>query len=306
MDEAKLGELPSLPADAVLRHADLVIGRKPKPIELYQRWERQQWSAEDLSLGKDHDMLNHPLLPENVRVMLKEAIATFIIGEYTGLDMLGPILMGCPDEEYALFLGTQIADETRHARAVFRLGEEVLEMSENPRAMLAEAWQIATPAHRELSMLETSIVRDLTNSPPDYGRWLQACTLFHLITEGVLALIGQRALVHSLRDTRMFDGIKAAFTAMCRDESRHISFGLHALRTGVQEGYGDYIYEALEQAVPLALRMDEEFESGDSREQDKIRQMSVDILRRHLGNIGADPKFVAHLTNPYDLSLARQ
>lgn len=306
MDEAKLGELPSLPADAVLRHADLVTGRKPKPVELYQRWERQQWSAEDLSLGRDHDMLNHPRLPESIRVMLTEAIATFIIGEYTGLDMLGPILTGCPDEEYALFLGTQIADETRHARAVFRLGEEVLELSENPRAMLAEAWNIVTPAHKELSLLETRIVQGLAARPLDYGQWLQACTLFHLITEGVLALIGQRALVHSLRDVNMFNGIKSAFIAMCRDESRHISFGLHALRTGVQEGYAEQIYEVLEQAVPLALRMDTEFEAADGREEARIREMSVDILRRHLANIGADPKFVAHLTDPYDARLVRQ
>jgi ribonucleotide reductase beta subunit family protein with ferritin-like domain len=296
MDEAQLGELPLLPADAVLRHADLVAARKPKPIELYQRWERQQWSAEALSLGRDREMLADPRIPAGMRAMIRNAIATFIIGEYTGLDMLGPILTGSPDEEYSMFLGTQIADETRHTRAVFRMGAEVLGLNENPRAMLAEAWQLATPAHTELALLEGRIVRGVHQRPMDYGQWLQAVALFHLITEGVLALVGQRVLVHALRDVDLFDGIKTAFVAMCRDESRHIGFGLHALRTGIKEGYADQIYGVLELAVPLALRLDNEFE-GIAVD---FRAMSVDILRRHLSTIGADPAFVAHLLDRHD------
>lgn len=295
MDNAQLAELPSLPADAVLRHADLVAARKPKPIELYQRWDRQQWSAENLSLGRDHDMLADGRVPPVVKIMITNAIASFIIGEYTGLDMLGPILTGSPDEEYSLFLGTQIADETRHTRALFRMGEEVLGLSENPRAMLAEAWRLATPAHTELALLEGRIVRGVHDQPLDYGRWLQAVTLFHLIVEGVLALAGQRVLVHALRNINLFDGIKSAFVAMCRDESRHISFGLHALRTGIKEGYAEQIYGVLEEATPLALRVDTEYE-GIAVD---FRAMSVDILRKHLNMIGADPKFTAHLLDQH-------
>lgn len=303
VDEARLGDLAALPSSDVLRHADLVAGRKPKPVELYQRWERQQWSAEDISLGTDHEMLADPRVPQGVRTMIENAIATFIIGEWTGLDMLGPILTGSPDEEYSLFLGTQIADETRHTRAVFRLGEEVMGMNENPRAMLTEAWNLSTPAHAELSMLEADIVQGLHERPMNYGQWLQAVTLFHLVTEGVLALVGQRVLVHALRDIDLFNGIKTAFTAMCRDESRHVGFGLHALRTGVNEGYGDQINEVLEKAVPLALRLDNEFE-GIAVD---FRGMSVDILRKHLSLIGTDPAFIDHLLREYsaDVTPAR-
>ncbi|MFJ8913080.1 ribonucleotide-diphosphate reductase subunit beta [Amycolatopsis sp. NPDC102389] len=296
MDDAQLSELPNVPAADVLRHADLVAARAPKPIELYQRWERQQWSAEDLSFGRDQVMLNDERVPAGIRAMLSNAIATFIIGEYTGLDMLGPILTGSPDEEYSVFLGTQIADETRHTRAVFRMGAEVLGMDENPRTMLAQAWGLATPAHTELALLEGRIVREVHERPMDYGQWLQAVSLFHLITEGVLALVGQRVLVHALRDINLFDGIKTAFVAMCRDESRHIGFGLHALRTGVKEGYAEQIYGVLEEAVPLALRLDNEFE-GIAVD---FRAMSIDILRRHLGAIGADPAFISHLLDRHD------
>ena len=117
LDSAQLSALPRVPAEDVLRHADLVAARKPKPVELYRRWDRQQWSAEDLSLQRDHAMLHDERVPAGMRAMLSNAIATFIIGEYTGLDMLGPILTGSPEQHNPETLAYS------HARTPFpRLG----------------------------------------------------------------------------------------------------------------------------------------------------------------------------------------
>ncbi|SFS65852.1 ribonucleotide-diphosphate reductase subunit beta [Saccharopolyspora flava] len=291
MDEASLSAMPKLPVSEVMQHAHVVAAQRLKPKELYERWDRQQWSAVDVELGPDKHNFDHALTP-GFREVVAESIATFIIGEYTGLDMLGPIISGSPDEQYSVFLGTQIADETRHTHLVFRLGEEILGMDPDPKRMLAESWNLAAPAHRELSLLEAGIVRDLHHRPLDYRQWLRAVTLFHMITEGVLALVGQRVLVQALRDVDQLDGIKTAFTAMCRDESRHVGFGMHALRTGVLEGHHDDICEVLEQAVPLALRIDQETSAVSNR---GFRQMSLDILRRHMRLIGIDEGFQQHL-----------
>ncbi|MFB9568611.1 ribonucleotide-diphosphate reductase subunit beta [Saccharopolyspora hordei] len=291
MDEVSLSEMPKLPVSEVMRHAHLVAEQRLKPKELYERWERQQWSAVDIPLEQDRHNFDTVLKP-GLRKIVAGSIATFIIGEYTGLDMLGPIITGSPDEQYSVFLGTQIADETRHTHLVFRLGEEILGMDADPKKMLVDSWQITAPAHRELSLLEAGLVSDLQQRPLDYARWLRAVTLFHMITEGVLALVGQRVLVQTLRDLDLLDGIKTAFTAMCRDESRHVGFGMHALRTGVQEGHHDDICEVLEKAVPLALRIDEETAGAPSA---GLRQMSIDILRRHMKLIGIDEKFQDHL-----------
>ncbi|MGW1680394.1 ribonucleotide-diphosphate reductase subunit beta [Saccharopolyspora sp. NPDC002376] len=291
MDEVSLGAMPQLPLNEVMQHAHLVAEQGLKPKELYERWERQQWSAVDIPLEQDRHDFDNELRPV-YRKIVSESIATFIIGEYTGLDMLGPILTGSPDEQYSLFLGTQIADEARHSHLTFRLGEEVLGMDPDPKRMLVDSWNIAAPAHRELSLLEAGIVGDLQQRPLDYGQWLRAVTLFHLITEGVLALVGQRVLVQALRDLDQLDGVKTAFTAMCRDESRHVGFGMHALRTGVQEGHHDDICEVLEQALPLALRVDQE---ATGIPGPGLRQMSLDILRKHMRVIGIDEKFQEHL-----------
>lgn len=296
MDSAQLSELPKVPVADVFRHADLVAGERPVPMDLYRRWEQQQWSAEDLTFARDQALYSNRRLPPELKTALRDSIATFIIGEYTGLDMLGPILTGSPDESYSLFLGTQIADETRHSRAVFRMGEEVLGLPADPRAQLASAWQLVSPAHADLAMLETGIISELNSRPLDYGRWLQAVTLFHFITEGLLALVGQRALVHLLRDVPMFDSTKSVFLAMCRDESRHIGFGLHALRTGMAEGYADTIYEVLEQAVPLVFRFDSEFANIST----EFHDMATSMARRHLRSIGADQRFADHLMAPWE------
>ncbi|KOU14563.1 ribonucleotide-diphosphate reductase subunit beta [Streptomyces sp. WM6368] len=301
LDDASLAEMPKLPLKDVLRHADLVTEQQPQPQALYERWEKQQWSAQAIELGPDREDFDKRL-PKAARRMIEESIATFIIGEYTGLDLLGPILTGAPEERDHLYLGTQIADETRHTQLMLRLGEELLGLDPDPKRMLVQAWNMVTPAHQELSRVETEIIRELQENPSDYRRWLRAVALFHLITEGVLALVGQRAIVNSLHGIPLLAGLKAGFTAMCRDESRHVSFGLHALRQGVQEGYGDDIREVIELAAPIALNIEEGGEADSAPQGLTMKQLGIESLYRQLRLIGLEKKFADHVV---DLSMLK-
>ncbi|WP_424890426.1 ribonucleotide-diphosphate reductase subunit beta [Streptomyces sp. XH2] len=294
LDDASLAQMPDLPVDHVLHHADVVTAQQPKPQALYERWEKQQWNAQAIDLEQDR-LDYEKRLPKSARKALEESIATFIIGEYTGLDLLGPILTGAPDELDHLYLGTQIADETRHTQLMLRLGEEVLGLDADPKRMLVQAWNMCTPPHRELSRLETEVIREIQERPSDYGRWLRTVALFHLISEGVLALVGQRAIVQSLHNVPMLPGVKAGFTAMCRDESRHVSFGLHALRQGVREGYADDICDMIEQAAPIALRIEEGGNVEDAPEGTTMRELGIESLRRQLRLIGIDDAFTDHV-----------
>ncbi|MCK1820283.1 ribonucleotide-diphosphate reductase subunit beta [Streptomyces sp. XM83C] len=294
LDDASLAQMPELPVDHVLRHADLVTAQQPKPQALYERWEKQQWNAQAIDLEQDR-LDYEKRLPRDARKALEESIATFIIGEYTGLDLLAPILTGAPEEIDHLYLGTQIADETRHTQLMLRLGEEVLGLDPDPKRMLVQAWNMCTPPHRALSRLETEIIREIQHRPSDYEAWLRTVALFHLISEGVLALVGQRAIVRSLHDIPMLPGVKAGFTAMCRDESRHVSFGLHALRQGVREGYTEAICDVIEQAAPLALRIEEGGAVEDAPEGTSMRDLGIDSLRRQLRLIGVDDVFAEHV-----------
>lgn len=300
VDEASVEQLGDLDAGSIATHANLVAERRLRPHDLYGRWERQQWSADSVALERDRDSFR-TRLPRTLRRQLETTISTFIVGEYTGLDLLSPIQLGAPDEEDLIFLGTQVADESRHARLMFRVGHEVLGYDSDPNVMLRQAWQGAEQEHRDLALLEGEIMRASLAAPGDYEKWLRCVTLFHLVTEGVLAVSGQRSIVRALGGTDLLPGIRSAFAAMCRDESRHISYGLHALRIGIQEGHADAIYDVLEHTMPLALTLTDRlqptsaFLSAVSDDERDATQTGAQSFLRAMRWIGADPAFTSHV-----------
>ncbi|GAA3214572.1 hypothetical protein GCM10020256_15540 [Streptomyces thermocoprophilus] len=295
LDDASLAQMPELPVDHVLRHADLVTAQQPKPQALYERWEKQQWNAQAIDLEQDrldYEKRLPPRRPQGAGGVHRHL-------HHRRVHRPRPARTDPhrrpPEEIDHLYLGTQIADETRHTQLMLRLGEEVLGLDPDPKRMLVQAWNMCTPPHRALSRLETEIIREIQHRPSDYEAWLRTVALFHLISEGVLALVGQRAIVRSLHDIPMLPGVKAGFTAMCRDESRHVSFGLHALRQGVREGYTEAICDVIEQAAPLALRIEEGGAVEDAPEGTSMRDLGIDSLRRQLRLIGVDDVFAEHV-----------
>jgi ribonucleotide reductase beta subunit family protein with ferritin-like domain len=295
LDEAKLATMTRLPASVVAGHAEAVAAQRPTPAMLAHRAEQQQWSTQSISLDQDHHQWHHEL-PESLKGRLHAFLCTFVVGEYTGLDQLGPLLTGSPDEEGLMFLGIQVAEETRHTHLMRRIAEEVLGLEGGLRAILDQAWSSTPPVHRELSRLEGRLVDDLMSHPADYSRWVRAVTLFHLVTEGMLALHGQRELVAALGRTPYLPGIKTGFTAMARDEARHVAYGLHALRQAVAEGYAENIHDVIDQAAPLAVCV--EVHPGSTARQLRLAQRTgeaiSEILVRQLRQIGVSEAYLEH------------
>lgn len=302
VDEAKVSELARVNARDIAGHADRVAARRLTPQQLYSRWEKQQWSADEVTLDLDREDYTKRL-PRKLKRQVHATISTFIVGEYTGLDLLSPVLFGAQDESDLIFLGTQVADEARHARLMFRIGHEVLGFDSDPSTMLRQAWEVTEPEHRELALVEGEIMRASVANPRDYDLWLRAVTLFHLITEGVLAVSGQRSIVRCLSPLPLLPGIRSAFAAMCRDESRHISFGLHALRIGILEGHQEAVYDVVERALPLALAITDglqpttSFAAARTVSEQMVLQTGLESFRRAMRSIGADPLFTEHVVN---------
>jgi ribonucleoside-diphosphate reductase beta chain len=87
----------------------------------------------------------------------------------------------------------------------------------------------------------TEAVRE---DPKDYKKWVTSIVVYHMLIEGMLALYGQRQL---LQATRLFDvlpAFRAGFTAVTRDESRHVNYGVYALRKAFEAGLHDHIVES--------------------------------------------------------------
>lgn len=300
VDEADVSDLAFLSAADISVHAEQVAAKRLNPRQLYSRWEKQQWSADEVRLDVDRENYAKRL-PRKLKQQLHATISTFIVGEYTGLDLLSPVMLGAQDEQDLIFLGTQIADEARHASLMFRIGHEVLGYDPDPTTMLRQAWSVAEPEHRQLALIEGEIMRASVADPRDYDLWLRSVTLFHLVTEGVLAVSGQRSIVRCLSSVPLLPGIRSSFAAMCRDESRHISFGLHALRTGMLEGHQDAIYDVLERVLPLALAITDglqpttAFAAAQTVSEQMVLQTGLESFHRAMRSIGADPLFTDHV-----------
>lgn len=281
LDEADLATMAVLPAEAATGHLDAVTRGRPTSRALFRRWEQQQWVANDVSL--ERDTAHWHRIPAPVQRRLVKLITDFLVGEYTGLDLLGPILTGCPDEDALLYLGTQLADESRHTRFVHRVAVEVVGMPPDFEAILPAAWRAASPAQRRLSALETRLIRKLVTQRPDYEDWLRAVTVFHVVTEGVLATHGQRAVVTSLKPGGLLPGIRSGFVAMTRDESRHVAFGLQAIRTAIRDGHEEAVTDVLSTAVPLAMATDiyeVMDDTGRARAADVARSLGREAVSR--------------------------
>lgn len=292
MDSSELTTLPKIPLDQVSTHAEQIFRKRLGPEALYRRWDRQQWSVDDIDLAADREA--YEKLPALVRRKIEEIVNTFIVGEYTGLDLLGPILQGCPDESSLVYLGTQVADESRHTVLLASVAVDMLGMEPDLTSMLPTLWAKMTDPHRELSVVEADLVRELAEKPSDYSRWLRAVTHFHLITEGVLALNGQRGLVQGLRRFDALPNLQAGFIAMARDESRHVSYGMHALRQGLLEGHHDDIMDVLEECAPLAVHIEQREATPTAHSRRTARELTRELERR-LRQLDLPEKSVQHI-----------
>jgi ribonucleoside-diphosphate reductase beta chain len=234
VEDAPLADLVRISIDDVQVQMDSYLASDMDSTSLYRRWEKQQWAVADLDFTADQQQWG--TLDEGQRDTLRRTMVLFFIGEQAVTDTLSPILHAAPFEDERIFLATQIADEARHTVFFQRFFDEVLEVHGGLRDALAVVGPEATRGFRRI--FEADLI-DATEAvrrdPRDVRSWVEAVTTYHLVIEGFLALTGQRALLQFFRAVGLMPGFTAGFTAVARDESRHIGFGVLALRRRIHE-----------------------------------------------------------------------
>src|SRR5260370_5406209 len=250
---------------------DQVIGPDLGSTSLYRRWEKQQWAVSDLDFSQDKaDWLS---LPEGVRRVTQHTMTLFFIGEQAVTDTLAPLLHAAPREDERIFLATQIADEARHTVFFQRFFEEVLGIGGGLHAALDAISPRATEGFRKIFEHQLRDATDLVRREPENERaWVEGVVTYHLIIEGYLAITGQRSLLRTLRNVGLMPGFRAGFTAVARDESRHIGFGVLALKrrvaadAAVAEVIAAKVDELLEPAVRTVVPTDRKLPIVDPRD----------------------------------------
>ncbi|HXH33180.1 MAG TPA: hypothetical protein VNJ54_02080 [Plantibacter sp.] len=157
--------------------------------------------------------------------------------------------------------------------------------------MLSNAWSSLSPSYRELNNIESTLAKATLSGPADYDAWIKQVTMFHLVTEGVLAYHGQRMLTNTLQKSGRLPGITRGFLAMGRDEARHVSFGLEMLRVALKEGRQDEILHTLELILPYAVTVDyqdPDMPARDWRTALHTRRQLLEAANRRMRQIGLD------------------
>ena len=307
VETTPLEGLAELHTDVVYTHVDYLVRELPGPIDLYHRWERQQWSASALDFSVDRQQWGgiHPA----IREQLEGTFGGFFFGEQAVTDTLSPLVMGAPDEENRLFLSTQIVDEARHSYFFARLYNDVLGIGQGLGDALKQVGEarsseggygrIFDPHDGELLTLTDAVRLD----PRNYAKWVQAITLYHLMVEGLLALPNQRRVLRMLKAADLLPGFRAGFTAVTRDESRHVSYGIWALLQAVRAGHEGDIRTVVDRTLAHCMRVfaNPAIKLPDPRTLPARTRLdpreqwafAVESLTKRLRSAGVNPEYVA-------------
>ena len=308
VEESSLGALVSVTVDDVDAHMDRLLASDVDASSLYRRWERQQWAVSDLDLSKDKS--DWASLPPGIRTVMQNTMTLFFIGEQAVTDTLAPVLHAARREDERIFLATQIADEARHTVFFQRFFDEVLGVGGGLHAALGSVAPQATEGFRRIFEHQLRDAMDLVRREPDNEKaWVEGVVTYHLIIEGYLAVTGQRSLLRTLRNVGLMPGFRAGFTAVARDESRHIGFGVLALRRRVDadpamaQVITDKVSVLLEPAVWTVVGPDRKVPFEDPREIPEplrvngleLRDFALASLTKRLRASGVAPERVAEI-----------
>jgi ribonucleoside-diphosphate reductase beta chain len=234
--KASLHELGEIESDSIIvGEIDDKLVDLPSYRELYHRWEKQQWSTQDLDFSIDRQ--NWAGVSEENRPVWISGFVVFFQGEVSVVNTLIPYLAAAPTEEQRIFLTTQLADEARHATFFDKFFREALLMDgPDIESILVKIRPLLLPAQREILMEGLAEVgQKIHDEPKNIAYLVEGVTLYHIITEGTLALAGQRNMLNRNKRLGWYPAFQQGFTAVARDESRHVLFGVRFLRDMVQQ-----------------------------------------------------------------------
>jgi ribonucleoside-diphosphate reductase beta chain len=281
VEQTSLNELVNVSVDDVQTQMDALLSPENDSASFYRRWETQQWAVSDLDF--ERDKRDWAAIPPPVQASLKTTMTLFFLGEQLVTDTLAPVLHAAPREDERIFLATQIADEARHTVFFDRFFDEVLAHEGGIRTALVNFGPAARAGYQRIFYKELPEAIDRCRlDPKDPVAFVEAVVTYHLIIEGYLALGGQRSILRLLRKIGILPGFVAGFTAVARDESRHIGFGVLALRRRVLEDaemgrvIARKVHDLLDPAVRVVVGPDERLPFGHISEVPT--PMRIDVL----------------------------
>jgi ribonucleoside-diphosphate reductase beta chain len=291
---ASLKEMGDIRIDDVLSFIDRGIENMPSYMDLYRRWEAQQWAVGDLDFRLDRQDWEEATDLERKATLWSHRL--FFNGEERVTATLAPFVWAAPTPEIEVFLSTQMVDEARHTVFFQRWWHDVVGTeAKNLTDLLVEIRPETNEGYNELFYDRLpSTAQRLASNPKDFDAFVEGVTLYHIVIEATIALTGQRFELESMREQELTDrGFYRGFTAVARDESRHVNFGIKVLRDAVREDperYAPIIQRTVLECLPLISGTldppDPTYVTEFGYTESEIVQYALDSLNKRLRAIG--------------------
>jgi ribonucleoside-diphosphate reductase beta chain len=291
--------------DKVMAGLDRIVEAAPSYKKLFSRWENQQWSSESFDFTVDRRQWDGDTFTAEQRQWMEWSLSSFFLGEERVTTELLPFAIAAPSHEARAFLATQISDEAKHMVFFDRFYREVLGVDAETLTKNVEAQR--PKMNDEYRQLFDEILGEcadtLRRDPSDMSALVRGVTVYMVVIEGTLALTGARFIIRSLKQNDWLPGFRQGFTAVNRDESRHVGFGVKFLADAIREddAHKETIQDTLEQTLPvgtlaLAPPMAEDpydFETPFGYSSAEIYAYAMKSLSKKLAAMGMEPLGVA-------------
>jgi ribonucleoside-diphosphate reductase beta chain len=264
------------------------------PQQLYELWERQNWSSHTIDFEQDRRDWHG--LDEGLREQLSWNLSSFFIGEERVTTQFSGLVMAYESQSEEAFLATQQVDEARHAQHFNRFYEQVLGIDGSFEDRLAKAREDLNPAFIE--MFDGVLVdwgKRLVANPADIEAKVDFVTLYHMIIEGTLALTGQWVLTDYMERNSILPGWVEGFKLISQDEHRHVAYGTWFLREKAKDpALKQRIASRLTELIPLAAAVlvpagaDPDDYAILDYTMEETNTFAFNALRRRLTVVGID------------------
>jgi ribonucleoside-diphosphate reductase beta chain len=303
-DEA-LSVLMDADIDKVMSGLDKIVEAAPSYEKLFARWQRQHWSTEDFDFSEDARQWAHPeMFSEEERRFIEFGFSEFFLGEERVTAELLPFALAAPNHEAQVFLTTQISDEAKHVVFWDRFYREVLKVDATGLGAMIDKQRYVV--NKDWETLFNGILHecaeDLRKDPSDFPSLVRGVTVYMIVIEGMLALTAARFMIKSLKERGWFPGFTAGFTAVNRDESRHVGFGVKFLAEAIKADQANarVVEETLKECLPVAPLVfvppwvDDPYDfQTPFYHSSEIYEYAAKSLSKKLAAMGLDPAMLA-------------
>ena len=160
------------------------------------------------------------------------SVGSFYVGEERVTADLAPFLLAAPEWEIEAFLATQLVDEMRHAVFFDRWASEVALESGSFRNRLQEIEErLLGPWHFLFDDSLREVANRIKARPDDLELFVEGIVTYHMVTEEVLAMPGQRIMIQYTADHDLYPGFNRASAWSSRTSTATSPSGSASSRT---------------------------------------------------------------------------